>query len=220
MFFFIGDIPMHVLYIKIIIIICLLIGYLALKIKYEITPQTELIAYCLFFMLVGVYLNYTLNDDAYISLRYAKNFARGHGLVFNVGEKVEGYTSFLWVFLLGIHNKLGIEIVPLTKFLGIGFAFATIIMTYNIICFLYKEEDIKIVGSNYLILFAVNVNFIYWAFSGMEITFYTFLLLSSVYFMLKAFVSNKDVNNENRLTLFFNISLASLFFSLSAMTRP
>jgi hypothetical protein len=36
-------------------------------------------------------------DDAATSLQYAKNFALGRGLVFNPGERVEGYTNFLWV---------------------------------------------------------------------------------------------------------------------------
>ncbi len=39
-------------------------------------------------------------DDAYISLQYAKNWASGNGVVFNPGERVEGYTNFLWVALL------------------------------------------------------------------------------------------------------------------------
>lgn len=35
-------------------------------------------------------------DDSYISFRYARNLVRGHGLVYNVNERVEGYTNFLW----------------------------------------------------------------------------------------------------------------------------
>ena len=40
------------------------------------------------------------SDDAYISYRYAHNLARGHGLVFNPGERVEGYSNLLYVLLL------------------------------------------------------------------------------------------------------------------------
>lgn len=40
------------------------------------------------------------SDDAYISYRYARNLAEGHGLVFNPGEPVEGYSNFLYVLLL------------------------------------------------------------------------------------------------------------------------
>jgi len=39
-------------------------------------------------------------DDAYISFRYAKNLGDGQGLVFNPGERVEGYTNFLYVLIL------------------------------------------------------------------------------------------------------------------------
>lgn len=39
-------------------------------------------------------------DDAYISFQYAKNWASGQGLVFNPGERVEGFSNFLWVALL------------------------------------------------------------------------------------------------------------------------
>lgn len=46
-------------------------------------------------------------DDAYISARYAYNLAHGHGVVYNVGEKVEGYTNFLWVIISAIGIGLG-----------------------------------------------------------------------------------------------------------------
>ena len=41
-----------------------------------------------------------LQDDAFISFRYARNLLEGHGLVFNPGEYVEGYSNFLWVLEL------------------------------------------------------------------------------------------------------------------------
>ena len=41
-----------------------------------------------------------LCDDAFISFRYARNLVEGHGLVFNPGERLEGYTNFLWVLEL------------------------------------------------------------------------------------------------------------------------
>ncbi|MFN2303317.1 MAG: hypothetical protein ACK2TV_06240, partial [Anaerolineales bacterium] len=48
---------------------------------------------------------FVLFDDAMISMRYAKNFAEGYGLVWNPGEApVEGYTNPLWViFMAGFH---------------------------------------------------------------------------------------------------------------------
>ncbi len=48
-----------------------------------------------------------LYDDAYISFRYARNFAEGHGLVWNPGERVEGYTNFLWTWSIGWVLRFG-----------------------------------------------------------------------------------------------------------------
>lgn len=36
-------------------------------------------------------------DDAYISYRYALNLTAGEGLVFNPGERLEGFSNLLWV---------------------------------------------------------------------------------------------------------------------------
>ncbi len=43
-----------------------------------------------------------LCDDAFISFRYARNLLEGHGLVFNPGEYVEGYSNFLWTLELAL----------------------------------------------------------------------------------------------------------------------
>jgi arabinofuranosyltransferase len=48
-------------------------------------------------------------DDAYISFRYAANLLDGHGLVWNVGERVEGYTNFLWLIIVTPFMALGID---------------------------------------------------------------------------------------------------------------
>lgn len=40
------------------------------------------------------------SDDAYISYRYARSLAAGHGLTFNPGERVEGYSNLLYVLVL------------------------------------------------------------------------------------------------------------------------
>lgn len=48
-----------------------------------------------------------ISDDAYISFRYADNLNRGLGLVFNAGERVEGYSNFLWTLWCALGLKLG-----------------------------------------------------------------------------------------------------------------
>ena len=50
-------------------------------------------------------------DDANIFFVYSRNLADGHGLVWNVGgERVEGYSSALWVAIGAIVFKLGLSI--------------------------------------------------------------------------------------------------------------
>jgi hypothetical protein len=65
------------------------------------------------------------HDDSYISLRYADNLVAGNGLVFNVGERVEGFTNPLWTLLgaafigLGLAPVVGLKIAGATCFLGL-----------------------------------------------------------------------------------------------------
>ena len=49
-----------------------------------------------------------LGDDAMISLRYAQHLARGDGPVFNVGERVEGFTNPLWMAWMAVGFVLGL----------------------------------------------------------------------------------------------------------------
>jgi len=51
-----------------------------------------------------------LCDDAYITFRYARELARGHGLVYDplLGPPVEGYSELLWALVLGLGEWVGI----------------------------------------------------------------------------------------------------------------
>ena len=57
-------------------------------------------------------------DDAFIVFRYAENIAQGYGAVFNPGERVEGYTDFLWVALLAGLGLVGGSLPALAPALG------------------------------------------------------------------------------------------------------
>ena len=53
-----------------------------------------------------------LVDDEMISMRYARNLVNGGGLVWNPGERVEGYTNFLWtIYMAFVH----LAPIPLAK---------------------------------------------------------------------------------------------------------
>ncbi|NOY26753.1 MAG: hypothetical protein GXP62_12845 [Oligoflexia bacterium] len=55
-------------------------------------------------VLLSVELTYGLSvqDDTFIALRYARNLVSGQGLVFNPGERVEGYTDLLWTLMMAV----------------------------------------------------------------------------------------------------------------------
>ena len=59
-----------------------------------------------------------VKDDAYISFRYAHNLVTGHGLVFNPGEYVEGFTNFLWTLLMAPFEAMGLDLFQVVEILG------------------------------------------------------------------------------------------------------
>ena len=64
-------------------------------------------------------------DDAFISFQYARNLARGLGLVFNTGERIWGFTSPLQTVILGALTSVGFETVRagfVTGFLWVAMA--------------------------------------------------------------------------------------------------
>ena len=69
-----------------------------------------------------------VQDDAFISFRYAKNLADGVGLVWNVGERVEGYTNFLWTVLMAPSFKIGVDVVVWSWALSIACFAAVLLM--------------------------------------------------------------------------------------------
>ena len=68
-----------------------------------------------------------VTDDAFISFVYAKNLVEHGALVFNLGERVEGYTNFLWTVILAGAIKLGLDPVLCAKLLGAASAFAALV---------------------------------------------------------------------------------------------
>lgn len=136
---------------------------------------------------VGTILGCGVIDDAYISLRYARNLSAGYGLVFNVGEKVEGYTGFLWVILLGASKSAiaGIDLPSLARVLGVGFALIGIWAADRTAAKLARHDTPPARGipaSSVGLLLAVHFPLVFWSFSGMETGLYLALLSSSAYF--------------------------------------
>ena len=71
-------------------------------------------------------------DDAFISFRYAANFSDGLGLVFNQGEKVEGYSNLLWTLMLAVAYKLNLNLLYTSWWLGVIFMLIAISATIKL----------------------------------------------------------------------------------------
>jgi arabinofuranosyltransferase len=77
------------------------------------------------------YLRDCLHDDAFISMRYARHLAAGSGLTFNAGERVEGFTNFLWTVVLAAAMRLGADPVRLAPLLSLAPALLLIVWVYR-----------------------------------------------------------------------------------------
>ncbi len=153
-----------------------------------------------------------IQDDAYISLQYAKNLFSGNGLVFNVGQRVEGFTSFLWVIIITPAFLLKINPEAYIKILSITFGVLCLMVTYFLTKTVMRKYEFKIETDSFfyflpVILLALSSTFYYWAVSGMEATLYTFLCLLGTYYYL--------LRNEKTKYLY----LSSFFLTLAFLTR-
>jgi hypothetical protein len=80
----------------------------------------------LLFALAAAWRRQWVSDDAFITFRYAENLFRGLGLVFNPGERVEGYSNFLWTLSTALGLRLGADPERWTIHVGIACYLAAI----------------------------------------------------------------------------------------------
>lgn len=76
----------------------------------------------------------TVTEDALVSFRYALNIADGNGPVFNPGERVEGYTNFLWLVLIALPRAaFGADIAPAAVVLSVLSALGCVLLAYLLV---------------------------------------------------------------------------------------
>ncbi len=163
----------------------------------------------------SVYYNRTvvtdwMMDDAFVSFRYADNWARGFGPVYNPGEApVEGYTNFLWVALLTLGARLGGDIVILSRVLGAAAGLLTLLLLFHARRFVRGlDVDTPVMSVLFLATFCI---FQPWPTSGMETTLFGLLLTFSV---LLHFSTLEGAPTPRRL------AALGAVLALTAMTRP
>ncbi len=120
-----------------------------------------------------------LVDDAYIPLRFADNWAKGFGLVWNPGgAPVEGFTSPLYVFMMFLVEKAGftpLAYVPLASAL-----FAVLCVAQVLFLLQYINPGRLVENMVGAILLGLSPQLWYWSTAGLETTLFAALLLTCV----------------------------------------
>lgn len=149
-----------------------------------------------------------VTEDAFISFRYARNLAEGNGIVFNLDQKIESYTNFLWVIFLSIGEYLlpG-HMILISQLLAVLSGIGVLLQIWR---FLYNDVDmlefLAIWGFLYLIL---HRNFAIWSTSGLETMFFSFCVTGGVITFIKTSCHTPK-----------SYIIISIWFLLAALTRP
>jgi len=145
-----------------------------------------------------------VQDDAYISLAYSQNLADGDGLVFNPGERVEGYTNFSWVLLLVVPHTLGLDAVASARLLGVLAAAGLMLLSWRMAASLSSRPDDPTHLATPCLL-AANGALAFWTLSGMETAAFALLVAAGA----TRYLQRQRVDG-----------LTGVLFGLAALTRP
>ena len=132
-----------------------------------------------------------LTDDAMISMRYARNLANGIGLVWNPGERIEGFTNFLWTIFMALVHLFPIPDSQ-TSLVVLIVSFILVIATIPVII-----RIVRILGGGTLATiatlagYAFSESMMYWQTSGLETPLLTFLFLVSTWRVLHESATNE-----------------------------
>lgn len=155
-------------------------------------------------------------DDAYITYRYADNLVRGLGLVFNEGERVEGYTNLSWTLWTAGGLRLGASPEVWTACWGIA--------CLALALALLAREGWRAAGEAgaawplpiAAILGAAHAEWAVFATSGLETSAFTALALAGYLLVARG----ESTDSAGRRRALGRRALAGAVLALCALTRP
>lgn len=150
-------------------------------------------------------------DDAYISYRYAHNLARGWGLVYNYGERIEGYTNFLWTLILAGLDVVGVDLDLGAKVLGASSALMSLWLLYRLAERVRRFTLLPCLATWVL---ASSMTFSGYAVFGLETPFFVMLVLAGAV----AFLGEED--GERAAEGWSAVPWSGVLFGLAGLTRP
>ncbi len=160
-----------------------------------------------------------VTDDAFISFVYAKNLVEHGALVFNLGERVEGYTNFLWTILIALGLFLKIPAELSSRVLGTLCAIGTMLFCAKVLRRLRDPasdaswKTPSLWDSVPAWILAGIPGYACWASGGLETQLFTLLCTVSLGWYLMATL-DEDAGKTAKL---FPIGIT---LGLSALTRP
>jgi len=120
-----------------------------------------------------LYVNMWISDDGYIYLDYVKNYVEYGEAAFNLGEKVDAATGFLWFLLLSLFQKLFFFLDARQNAFLLSFALSA--ASYGWIAReIFRGHYVWIVAIPFLFLTWVGVSF---STSGLETPLIVFALI-------------------------------------------
>ncbi len=174
-----------------------------------------IVFFYLFFLQIQAIWPFTI-DDMYISLRYAKNWAAGNGLLWNVfAPPVEGYSNFSFVVLATITLLLNGDPVIVLKIAGVFGLFFTTYFLYLLTRFWFPQR-VSLLPCVALLFYRGQI---IWTASGLETAVYEALICATVYFCFRGMGYRPTPLAQVSPKLNFFIS-AGLCMVLAGMTRP
>ena len=139
-------------------------------------------------------------EDAYITFRYIDNLLHGYGLVYNIGDRVEGFTHPLWLILVTIPAALGIPIRAGALLLSLGLTVASLIL----LTFYSKDGKGNVVALPLaLVLLLTHTGFRDFSVSGLEFPLVCLLLVWFYQSYLKHDLLGKPLLHGTLLALLY-----------------
>jgi hypothetical protein len=155
-------------------------------------------------------------DDAFISFRYADNLVRGLGLVFNAGERVEGYTNLSWTLWTALGLRLGARAETWAGVWGIACFAATLALLARRGWSMTRASRVAWPLPAAAALGAIHHEWTVFATSGLETSAFTLLAFAGYVLVCPV----REGEDGARSTGVRRLALAGLVLALASLTRP
>ncbi len=121
-----------------------------------------------------------------ISMRYARNLAEGHGLVWNVGEEpIEGFTNLLWVLWMSVGHLLGLSEAKISLFIMLTGVCILLANGFVVAKIARRLSDAPWVPLAVLAATLFDYPLVFWTLRGMEVGALTLFVNTLLFLVLE-----------------------------------